>query len=447
MRAAVWPVVRLRDAGAWFGGGTPSKVRSDYWTNGKVPWLSPKDMGTPVVAVTRDMITRRAVEESSTRLVPGPSIAVVVRSGILERTFPIAVVPFDTSLNQDMKALHPRADVDVRWVAWWLRSQERHILQTCRKRGTTVASIDTRAFLDLEMPLPQIEEQRRIVEILEDHLSRLDAASTLLSSAVARWEALWQTAAEGELTGRRVTGERNESPGLSEEGVDDGALPQLPFGWRWQRLRDVADVVGGVTKDAKRQTDPSLVEIPYLRVANVQRGFLDLANVTTIRVPRPTAEGLRLMAGDVLLNEGGDRDKLGRGWVWEGQIDGCIHQNHVFRARVRDSAIDPYLLSWAANTIGGRWCERNGRQSVNLASISLSRIRLMPVPVPPRMDQPAILGRLNALLEGGRKLRSNARAASTRAESLRRSLLYTAFSGRLTGARTDEEIVQELAGV
>lgn len=358
---------------------------------------------------------------------------------------PTNVAGVDCAIGRGLAAIRARPGIDQRYLLWVIRATVDDL--AAQSTGSTFGAVSGRQVRSHRVPVAPVTEQRRIVEVLEDHLSRLDAASTLLSSAVARWEALWQTAAEGELTGRRVTGERNESPGLSEEGVDDGALPQLPFGWRWQRLRDVADVVGGVTKDAKRQTDPSLVEIPYLRVANVQRGFLDLANVTTIRVPRPTAEGLRLMAGDVLLNEGGDRDKLGRGWVWEGQIDGCIHQNHVFRARVRDSAIDPYLLSWAANTIGGRWCERNGRQSVNLASISLSRIRLMPVPVPPRVDQPAILGRLNALLEGGRKLRSNARAASTRAESLRRSLLYTAFSGRLTGARTDEEIMQELAGV
>jgi type I restriction enzyme S subunit len=80
-------------------------------------------------------------------------------------------------------------------------------------------------------------------------------------------------------------------------------------------LGEIAEVVGGVTKDAKRQADPSLIEVPYLRVANVQRGRLDLSMIATIRTSSVQAQKLRLEKGDVLLNEGGDRDKLGRGWV------------------------------------------------------------------------------------------------------------------------------------
>jgi type I restriction enzyme S subunit len=297
------------------------------------------------------------------------------------------------------------------------------------------------------VPVPPLHEQRRIVELLEDHLSRLDAASGLLSSAARRWDRLWQSTVEGEITGRGLPTERHARVELADEGVDDGSLPHLPAGWTWQRLGVLADVVGGVTKDAKRQTDPGFVEVPYLRVANVQRGFLDLSTVTTIRVPPLTAEKLRLLPGDVLLNEGGDRDKLGRGWVWNGQIDGCIHQNHVFRARVRDDAIDARLLSWATNSIGGRWCERNGRQSVNLASISLSKIKLMPIPVPPRRDQAAIVLRLQALADAGTTLQNDLRRAHARGNALRRSLLGAAFSGQLTPASSLEHVFEDLAHV
>jgi type I restriction enzyme S subunit len=309
--------------------------------------------------------------------------------------------------------------------------------------GSGMVHITRGRFESIPVDLPPPNEQRRIVEILEDHLSRLDAASDLLRSAAARWDALWRSAVEGEVTGHRVNGIR-DSPCLTAEGVDDGELPSLPAGWSWMRLGDVADVVGGVTKDAKKQGDPTYIEVPYLRVANVQRGRLNLDEVTSIRVPTSTAGKLRLVPGDVLLNEGGDRDKLGRGWVWEGQIDDCIHQNHVFRARVRDGAIDPYLLSWAANSIGGRWCERNGRQSVNLASISLSKIKLMPIPIPPQRDQSSIVVRLRTLVDAGTKLRNDLNDAAARGDSLRRSLLRAAFSGQLTHAAP---VIQELAHV
>jgi len=175
---------------------------------------------------------------------------------------------------------------------------------------------------------------------------------------------------------------------MSEQPFD------IPKTWEWATLGEIAEVVGGVTKDSKKQSDPTYVEVPYLRVANVQRGYLDLSNVATIRVSPAKAEKLTLEPGDVLMNEGGDRDKLGRGWVWDGQIPNCIHQNHVYRARILGGVLHPKLLAWHANGFGRDWFLRNGLQSVNLASISLSRVKEFPVPVPPLAEQRRIVAAL-----------------------------------------------------
>ena len=344
------------------------------------------------------------------------------------------------------KALHrirSGPNVDVRYLRHLLDHYSRNGTLKHHATGSTIAHLPQEGLRQLPIPLAPLDEQRRIVDLLEDHLSRLDAAHEYLRASRRRLDNVRRAAVWGALTGSDVAGSRTVS--LARADTDDGDLPALPADWDWKRLGDLADVVGGVTKDAKKQSAPDAVQVPYLRVANVQRGSLDLREVTTIRVPAAKAEALRLLPGDVLLNEGGDRDKLGRGWVWEGQIDRCIHQNHVFRARVRDGAIDPYLLSWAGNYIGGAWCERNGRQSVNLASISLSKIRLMPVPVPPQHLQPAIRTRIDGLSESTRRLASAISASEQRSAGLRRALLEAAFSGRLTGRSVDGEIVEELA--
>src|SRR4051794_21359658 len=123
-------------------------------------------------------------------------------------------------------------------------------------------------------------------------------------------------------------------------------LPELPRGWAWATLRQIAELKGGITKGQRRANNVLIREVPYLRVANVQRGFLDLAEVKTIEAEEDEIAELRLRAGDVLFNEGGDRDKLGRGWIWRGEIPECIHQNHVFRARLRSPGIQPKLVSW-----------------------------------------------------------------------------------------------------
>ena len=184
--------------------------------------------------------------------------------------------------------------------------------------------------------LPPLAEQERIVAAIEEHLSRLDAVDTALKATMTRIDALRRSAA--------------------------ATVFDRPD-WTWTTLGEIAALKGGITKDSKREADPDLIGYPYLRVANVQRGFLDLSEVTTIRADPHKATKLVLEPGDILFNEGGDRDKLGRGWVWEGQIENCIHQNHVFRARLTNGDFDPYFISMHANTWGQGWFEIHGKQT------------------------------------------------------------------------------------
>ncbi len=205
------------------------------------------------------------------------------------------------------------------------------------------------------------------------------------------------------------------------------ALFTIPASWAWTTLGEIAEVVGGVTKDTKKQSDPALPEVPYLRVANVQRGYLDLREITKIRVPESTLAKLRLLPGDVLLNEGGDRDKLGRGWVWNGQIPNCIHQNHVFRARLPEETVLPRFLAWYINYPARQWFDQHAAQSVNLASISLSTIKQLPVPLPPLDEQDRIVATLDDHLSRLEHAESILSGIAVRLSSLYRAILKEKF--------------------
>jgi type I restriction enzyme S subunit len=246
------------------------------------------------------------------------------------------------------------------------------------------------------------------------------------------------------VTGRLVPQDPTDTPAaqlLAELGLPSGApdgVPDLPSTWQWAELGTVAEVVGGVTKDVKREDDPSALETPYLRVANVQRGFLDLETVSTIRVTADKVAQLELRPGDVLFNEGGDRDKLGRGWVWEGQIAGCIHQNHVFRARLVDG-IEPKLVSMWGNTFGRKWFEAHGKQTTNLASLNLKTLRSFPVPVAPEEEQSRILTEVERQLSFVDACERAVDAGLARSAALRRSVLKAAFEGRLVPQDPSDE--------
>jgi type I restriction enzyme S subunit len=334
------------------------------------------------------------------------------------------------------------ADVDPRWVLYSLQRPEIRRWADDHRHGVGRPRLGLKVIRQIPVPLPPLSEQRRIVDILEDHLSRLDAAEAELAMAQTRLDALRERTVVSAISGSDEPSRSRMI--LPSVGTHDGALPDLPSGWSWVRLGAVAEVVGGVTKDAKRQSDPGFVEVPYLRVANVQRGYLRLDDIAHIRVPAVKAEELRLQPGDVLLNEGGDRDKLARGWVWEGQVDDCIHQNHVFRARIHHPQLNPYFLSWTANTLGGRWAERNGKQSVNLASISLTMIRRMPIIVPPPGVASDVVRRIKESLDSVERLSSALSDACLQQSQLRRSLLAAAFSGLLTGHASQKDRVVEM---
>jgi type I restriction enzyme S subunit len=199
----------------------------------------------------------------------------------------------------------------------------------------------------------------------------------------------------------------------------------------WASLGSIAELKGGLTKGQKRKPTDTVREVPYLRVANVQRGYLDLNQIKTIDATPEEIEELRLIDGDVLFNEGGDRDKLGRGWVWEGKIHECVHQNHVFRARLEPDWIQPKFLSWYGNSMGRKYFEDEGKQTTNLASLNMTKLSMLPVPIPPAAEQKRIVSELDRRLSVIDEMEADVNADMRRSERVRQSILKRAFEGQL----------------
>jgi type I restriction enzyme S subunit len=163
----------------------------------------------------------------------------------------------------------------------------------------------------------------------------------------------------------------------------------------------------------------------------VQRGFLDLTEIKHIEATEQEIADLQLLPGDVLFTEGGDRDKLGRGWIWNGEIPRCIHQNHIFRARLRSDLIQGKFVSWFANLVGQNYFIGEGKQTVNLASINMRKLRALPVPVVPSGEQREMVRRVEALFKLANSIERRVAAATARAEKLTQSILAKAFRGEL----------------
>ncbi|MGO3423561.1 MAG: restriction endonuclease subunit S [Pseudoalteromonas distincta] len=168
---AHWQIVPLKYLCTFSGGGTPTKDNLSYWTNGSVPWVSPKDMKSFWIDKTQDYVTERAVKESSTNFVDEGALLMVVRSGILQRTIPIAINTVPVTMNQDMKALKFNDRIDVQYAAGFILGSVNSLLLDWSKDGATVESIEYEYLSNGLFPVPPKQEQQAIISFINKQQS------------------------------------------------------------------------------------------------------------------------------------------------------------------------------------------------------------------------------------------------------------------------------------
>lgn len=197
--------------------------------------------------------------------------------------------------------------------------------------------------------------------------------------------------------------------------------------WPIVALRDVADIAASITLG--RQTkETELVEVPYLRVANVQDGHLTLVDVKTVAATRREIEKWTLRDGDLLLTEGGDLDKLGRGACWREQLPVCIHQNHIFRVRLPSNLYDPDFVSLQVGSPYGKaYFLTYAKKTTGIASINQQVLGAFPLFSPPIEEQRQIAARLKAQLAEVETARQAALAQLNDINRLHSRVLAQAF--------------------
>ena len=234
------------------------------------------------------------------------------------------------------------------------------------------------------LPVPPSEEQDAIVRYLDDADQRIrdyvSAKERLIELLEEERQAIIHQA---------VTRGLDSNVKLKPSGVE--WLGDVPEHWEVTRLKKVATIQAGLTL-GKVYRSAELVERPYLRVANVQSGHLDLSEITTVQVPLAEVKKTTLEIGDVLMTEGGDIDKLGRGCMWRGEIPGCLHQNHVFAVRPNPTDLNPALLAALMRTVQGRnYFYATAKQTTNLAATNRTTLGEFPMCLPSIREQQAIV--------------------------------------------------------
>ena len=308
----------------------------------------------------------------------GDVIVSTVRT-YLQAIAPIENPPENLIVSTGFAVVRPKGSLfDARFCKYAVR--EKHFLWEVESRSTGVSypAINASDLADIRINLPDIETQRLIADYLDRETARIDALVAEKEKMLALLEEK-----RAALISRAVARGLDENAPLKPSGLD--WLGDIPAHWELWRLKHLAEVRGGLTL-GKKYSRNDLIEMPYLRVANVQDGYLKLDDVQTVEVSPEEARCYLLQRDDVLMNEGGDIDKLGRGCVWRDEIKSCLHQNHVFSVRPRRADAE-WLALWTSTLHAKRYFEQRAKRSTNLASISSTNIKELPVPMPPMDEQ------------------------------------------------------------
>lgn len=392
-------IVRLGEFCETGSGGTPSREQSArYYEGGTIPWVKSGELRETIITDTEEHVTEAALKESSAKLVPSGAILLAMYGATVGR---VGILGVEASTNQAVCHIIPDPKLaDVRYVFHALRAQVAQLIR--RGVGGAQPNISQGIVKELAVPLPKVPEQRRIAQIL-------DVAEAL---RVNRRTALAQF------------------DGLTHSIFLDlfGDPANNPRAWPENKsLGEAADIVSGVTKGRSLQ-GKSTREVPYLAVVNVQDRFLNMSVVKTIEATEAEIQQFKLLPDDLLLTEGGDPDKLGRGTLWNGELPECIHQNHVFRVRLKSPDLHPLFLNWlVGSSRGKRYFLRSAKQTTGIASINMTQLRGFPLLIPPINLQREFVSRVAAV----DKLSIASRSSLAGLNALFAGLQFRAFQGEI----------------
>lgn len=329
-------------------GGTPSTGNATYWENGEIPWLQSGCCQNCDVNSAERYITQKGYDNSSTKLMPSDTVMIALTGATAGK---IGYLTFEACGNQSITGILPNMLLNQRYLFYYLLSQRTKILSDCI--GGAQPHISQGYVKNMDIPIMSLEEQEKIVNVL----SKLMSIITKRRNEIQKLDSLIK-ARFIEMFGNQ------EFPIIS--------------------LDSIAEVTGGLTKNGKRKDMP--MKYPYLRVANVYYNRLDLSEILEIGVKdNAEVEKALLKTDDLLFVEGnGSPAQIGRVALWNGSIEHCLHQNHLIKARLELSKVNPrYVLFYFMSEDGREQIANRAVSTSGLYTLSVSKVAGLVLPIPP----------------------------------------------------------------
>ena len=317
------------------------------------------------------------------------------------------------------EGMHPSFWRYVHAAAYLIRLNVPSIKQT-----SGIQNLDQQSYFDERAAYPTGDEQVTIANFLDHETARIDALVEEQQQLIELLKEKRQA-----VISHAVTKGLDPDVPMKDSGVE--WFGDVPEHWMVGPLRWYATVQGGLAKGKTYDAETQTIELPYLRVANVQDGYVELSTVHTIVISVSELPRYRLRLGDVLMNEGGDNDKLGRGTVWQGEIANCLHQNHVFAIRTNQQLMPKWLSMFTRSSAARTYFYIFSKQSTNLASISSSNVMSCPIPLPPKDEQSDILNLVSQETARIEALQAEGERVISLLQERRSALISAAVTGKI----------------
>lgn len=315
-------------------------------------------------------------------------------------------------------------NIQPRFLFYALQSEDFKKKGCATMTGTGGLKRVSPAFIaNYNISVPQPDEQKRIAKFLDRKCAEIDAVLDKIRTSIEEYNKFKQAI----ITQAVTKGIRGDRP-MKESGIE--WIGKIPEEWTISALGKLAAIESGISVGKKYDPGTELVEVPYLRVANVQGDHVDFSDITTIMVTPEEAEKYKLKAGQLLMTEGGDRDKLGRGCLWNGEIEDCIHQNHVFAVQTDERLLVRYLDYLTTSGVARVYFDLTAKKTTNLACTNKSTIQKFLIPVPPIVEQISVCDYLDGECQKLDKILQKKECIIGQLNSYKKSLIYEYVTGK-----------------
>ncbi|MFE9778625.1 restriction endonuclease subunit S [Streptomyces sp. NPDC005775] len=458
---AGWAISTLDQVAAWGSGGTPKAGTSAYYGGG-IPWAVIGDLSDGPLRETASTLTEAGIANSSAKWVPAGAVLIAMYGSIGK----LGIAECSVTTNQAIAYAAPDDRViDRKFLFWYLRSQRAELLRA--GKGGAQQNISQTVLKAWPVPIPPLAEQHRIVEALEGHLSRLDAAVGLMGHARTRSRILSRSVVEraqsGNLAGPEESDDSADSLLADIAGLSEGASSMKrrkspafhplsgsvspPTHWSVRPLGDLCSLIEYGTS-AKAHSEPSGGDVPVLRMGNIQNGRLDWGNLKYLSRGQDGIDKLLLNDGDILFNRTNSAELVGKAAVYRAVNGPATFASYLIRCRTWPG-VDPDWVALCINSVEGRrYINSVVSQQVGQANVNGTKLSSFPIMLPPSSEQTRIVR--NAEEWNDLVARAGALVAQSlkRVGHLRQSVLDRAFTGALVPQDpTDEPATALLARI